>query len=1236
MSKQVNSPRLNLVTKSPKLKGTPNIQLVGVPKVNEIPKVQPVGVPINPDENKYNNFSNTQTSGPLADDYKNYEELRQYIYDKPDIYIGSETTSTNYKFLLDLEKLVFTEKEITYCEGVERLFLEGLSNASDNAEKSRRYRCNPGKIIVEMTPTVIRIKNGGVVIPVEKRSDGLWVPYVIFGKLMSSSNYDKNVTRLGVGKFGVGIKLANIFSKFFKITICDGVRKLKYTQIWRNNMIICEPETIVPYTGENSVEVEYHMDFERFEMKEYTPEYFQMYSAHCVDFSWTCKIPIIFNGVTLNYQNLKNYVTLYYPENHNLIFHYEWPEKIAVMNNENKLIWVDVQFEEKAGKRIPKDKSVVPIAELCIIDSPDSSSYISFANGMRTPQNGCHVDGALKNLTDIVLGYFNGDKKTADKKIKLTPGDVKSHISMILSVRVSDPGYESQSKKMLKTPKPKFDIPEKIIKPMENWKLFDRLYLALELKELKEMKKTDGKKSKHVNVPKLIDCKEAGGKYSSTCTLFLTEGDSALGYFLNLVTLLPGGRDRNGGFPLRGKTLNVMNATARQIAENNEVVCIKKIMGLREDIDYTIPANRNSLRYGNICILADSDSDGYSIAGLILCFIYSRFPTLIKSGAINYMKTPILRINKGKQKMKFYTISAFRKWENATPNSSSWNVVYYKGLSSSSKTDIYDDSKTNQIVNFVQDEKTSENMRLAFDKKLANQRKIWLAEYFPKDEIENITIQNISEFINTRFIEFSLENLHRSLPKLLDGLKTSLRKILWTCYLEWKFKPDSKEMKVADLASVTSTRTNYHHGPVSLMEACIGLAQNIVGLNNLPYLIDDGGFGSRFKNGKDAGSPRYLKTKTSWWVQYVFKNEDIPLLKLINDENTECEPETFYPIFPTALLNPQVGIGTGSSTNVPAFNPLDLTGWIKAKVKGLKLPTLVPWYNKFTGKIEVVSPTKGIPVLNLVNNVEDIVTEQDENEEEKKEEVLTVENVRVELEKEEKEEKIARISKHSMITYGIFTVKGDVIDVIELPIGMYPEKYKMFLEVLMEDGKITKYEENCNEFEGTVHFKIYGFKDPTYDKLKLMKTMALTNMVFLDLENRPRRYNNFQVIMEEWYVLRLPIYEKRRLHKLAELNAQMETYKHKIKFYELVISGKIDIRSKSSEILAIITTMGIPDKIYLDTKLPSISEDKIKKFKDEVAECQKEIDYYTQIKATDLWLKDLEIFEVEYKKRFKK
>ena len=126
------------------------------------------------------------------------------------------------------------------------------------------------------------------------------------------------------------------------------------------------------------------------------------------------------------------------------------------------------------------------------------------------------------------------------------------------------------------------------------------------------------------------------------------------------------------------------------------------------------------------------------------------------------------------------------------------------------------------------------------------------------------------DFFNKEFIHFSNDDVARSIPSLVDGLKPSQRKILYGSFLR---KLDKGEVKVAQLAGFVSDKAEYHHGEMSLQQAIVGMAQNFVGSNNINILKPNGQFGTRLSgNGKDSASARYIFTQL----------EDLTQLYLIN------------------------------------------------------------------------------------------------------------------------------------------------------------------------------------------------------------------------------------------------------------------------------------------------------------------------------------------------------------------
>ena len=154
-----------------------------------------------------------------------------------------------------------------------------------------------------------------------------------------------------------------------------------------------------------------------------------------------------------------------------------------------------------------------------------------------------------------------------------------------------------------------------------------------------------------------------------------------------------------------------------------------------------------------------------------------------------------------------------------------------------------------EIALIVNSEFCKESIDMVFNKKRANDRKLWLEKY-NRNAYLNTTKDDVSfeEFINNDLIHFSKYDNDRSIPNLCDGLKISLRKILYSAFK----KKLNSEIKVAQFSGYVSEHSGYHHGEASLNGAIIGLAQDYVGSNNINLFTPKGQFGTRLLGGKDA------------------------------------------------------------------------------------------------------------------------------------------------------------------------------------------------------------------------------------------------------------------------------------------------------------------------------------------------------------------------------------------------
>jgi len=1204
------------------------------------------------------NLTQMTTTYPTALSYKQYDQ-RTHIYMKPDMYIGADDRVSRQEWLYNAEENKIVNHMIDFVPGCERIFLEIATNASDNGGRSRRNGVDPGKIEMTMDNSMITVKNFGLPIPIEIHpTEKIYVPQMIFGSTLSGSNYE--VDRHEAGTNGIGAKAANIFSKFFRVIIFNHIMHLKYSQIWRENMTIREDPIIEQYDGNiSSTEVSYILDFARFKYPVpngneggYPAEAFALFSRIAIDLSFTSKINVSFNGKEFSHANIRDYARLYFGNAvDTALVYYQWPEGTEVIH-------------KKKGYQISKDPAITPIIELIAIDTPDEGYHVSFANCMMTRDGGVHVNAGIKSVAegsvkmindDVIKQLSRGRKgKELDAKEKkshtITINDVKPHISMLLSAKVMNPKFTSQTKTNLHSPTPKIEIPEEDLRIINNWQLIERLHAALEAKQFASNAKTDGKLKSYVRLLKGIDANFAGKANRADCCLYITEGRSGAGYANKLVTLVPGGRDKIGVLPMRGKSLNVMNANRFSIEGNSEIKELKKILGLIDCPDpvlretyYLDPANFSKLRYGaGIMIMADSDVDGKHIIGLILNYFYCKFPSLLARGYVMFYRTPTLRVTFNRNTIKFYTQREYDEWKNATPNFQKWAHKYYKGLGTSKDAEIKDDFRTPRVVNCFYDSEAPDAMRLAFDKKRSDDRKEWIANWQPILGVDDIQMQPISWFITHELVLYSIANVQRSIPKLMDGFKESHRKIMFGAHKKWKIgskKTNYQEVKVAQLSAYVAGESKYHHGEQILDDVVVGMAQNFMGSNNLPWFMREGQFGTRFAGGKDAAETRYSTTMPEKIVAYMFRKEDRPILKHIIDDGDTIEPENYLPVIPPALINGAYGIGTGYSTTVPNHNPLDIINWLRMRLQGVDdndLPEVNPWYRGFTGTIKLIDRSKKrkrAKMTIITNDTEkpQITTTDHIDEPE------TIENETLDNEVEEEQEEDTDNAPRqllSMVSLGKFYSQLDgTVVITELPIGRWPENYHKWLEGLVDEKKITGFRDLSGD--DIVYFEIYGWNDlRNYNTLKLKRTIGMSNMVFLDENNRPRRYDTAYDILHAFYARRIVNYQERKDYIIRNITEELVKLNHKIRFIQAVISGEVMIvNRKKSTIHAAMDILGIPHEIY-GGSMQLLSEDDILVLMNQLAEKQAEKTAMENSTPTELWLKDIEELEAAYRSEF--
>ncbi|KAL9175513.1 hypothetical protein ABFS82_02G117600 [Erythranthe guttata] len=1023
----------------------------------------------------------------------------EHILLRPDTYIGSIEKHTQTLWIYENENMV--QKSITYVPGLYKIFDEILVNAADN--KQRDPRMDSVKVTIDVESNYISVYNNGDGVPVEiHQEEGVYVPELIFGHLLTSSNYDDNEKKTTGGRNGYGAKLTNIFSTEFVIETADGKRLKKYKQVFSNNMgTKSEPVISKCKSGENWTKITFKPDLTKFSMSCLEEDVVALMKKRVIDIAGclgkTVKVEL--NGQQFHFKSFSNYCDLYL--------------KSASLASSEPL----PRFEEEVHDRW----------QVCVSRSEGQFQQVSFVNGIATIKGGTHVDYVTNKITSHLVAVIK-NKNKKNKKFDLKPHTVKNHLWVFVNALIDNPAFDSQTKETLTLRAGSFgsswDFSSKFLDKVSKSDIMKNIEEWAEFKQKKDLKKTDGAKDRRIyGLTKLADANEAGGKNSEKCTLILTEGDSAKALAIAGISVV--GRDHYGVFPLRGKLLNVREASHTQLMQNVEIQHIKQILGLQHGKQYD---SVKSLRYGHLMIMTDQDHDGSHIKGLLINFIHSFWPSLLKvpSFMLEFI-TPIVKAtNKyGKNKKSFYTMPQYEAWkESIGSDAKNWTIKYYKGLGTSTDKEgkEYFEDLGKHKKDFVWvDEQDGDAIELAFSKKKIEARKSWLRQFEPGTYLDDRDSHiKYRDFVHKELILFSIADLQRSIPSMVDGLKPGQRKILY-CSFKRNFV---KEAKVAQFSGYVSEHSAYHHGEQSLASTIIGMAQDYVGSNNINLLLPNGQFGTRGQGGKDHASARYVYTQLSPVTRFLFPKADDILLDYLNEDGQMIEPTWYVPIIPTVLVNGSEGIGTGWSSFVPNYNPLDIIANVRHLLNGEPMEAMHPWYKGFKGTIEKTATKEA----GFSYTVTGIIEEVDET----------------------------------------------TLTITELPIRRWTQDYKEFLESISAENDKSKdpFIEGCRDNSGgeIIHFAVYlsetnllvAKQEGLLKKFKLTTTMSTSNMHLFDSKGVIKKYDSPEQILEEFFYIRLEFYEKRKKALLANLELDMLKCDNKYRFIRGVVEGTIVVSNR--------------------------------------------------------------------------
>ena len=1107
---------------------------------------------------------------------------KQHILDNPDTYIGSIENVDQSMFVLEDGKII--NKEIQYIPGLYKLFDEGIVNCRDHVIRMQKLLSeNVPKTIpvsnISITITddgTITMINDGNGIDVEKHPEyNVWIPELIFGHLRTSTNYNKEEEKIVGGKNGFGFKLVLIWSEHGEIETVDHVRKLKYTQTFTDNLDVIGTPTITKSTVKPYTKITFRPDYKRFYGTDELPEdMVRLLKKRVYDIAAVTDktIKVKLDGVPVPIKTFLQYIDCY---------------------------GITTRVYEQANERWEYVVALSPM---------DEFMHVSFVNGIYTNKGGKHVDYILNQITKKMITYI--EKK---KKITVTSTAIKEQLMLFVRCDIVNPAFDSQTKDYMNTPITKFgsacSVSDKFIEKVAKLGVMESACEITHVKDNKAAKKSDGKKSKSVRgIPKLIDANWAGTNQSNMCTIIFCEGDSAKAGIVSGLTA----DDRNtiGVYPMRGKILNVRGEQSKKIMENKEIIEIKKILGLEANKIYTIEDVKKTLRYGKILFMTDQDLDGSHIKGLGINMFQSMWNSLTKvPDFIGFMNTPILKAKKGNKEMLFYNDGEYEAWKLKNPTHG-WKVKYYKGLGTSTGSEFKEYFENKKIVTFNHmGDDSDDAIDKVFNKKRADDRKTWLGAYDRKTYLDtNQKTVTFQDFIDQEMIHFSKYDCDRSIPNLMDGLKISLRKILYSAFK----KNLTQEIKVAQFSGYVSEHSGYHHGEASLNGAIVGMAQDFVGSNNVNLFRPNGQFGTRLQGGKDSASERYIFTQLQQITRKIYPSCDDDILAHLEDDGSPVEPIYYMPIIPMVIVNGSKGIGTGFSTEILPHHLPTIIDYIKRRLvsKSTSDIKFVPYYEGFTGTIESISPSKY-----LVKGKYELIDDNN-------------------------------------------------IHITELPVGTWTDDYKQFLEGLLEGSgsgdkkKAPVVVKDYKDMSKTTNVDIYvQFSDSaklfklmsTYGEnginglekmLRLTTTISTTNMHLFNDTEKLKKYTSIEEIIDDYYDVRLNGYVTRKGYVIDVIEKELKLLTNKSRYIKEMLDDTIDIRRKKKDIIVNMLEEKGYDKLegdgeykyLLKMSMDSVSDENVSRLTHEFDTKNIELDRIKNTRPGDMWLVELDELLIEYGK----
>jgi DNA topoisomerase-2 len=1128
-----------------------------------------------------------------------YSDFKEHAK-KRSMWIGSNLLSSNNFWVL--ENGIFKKQAISTSEALLKVFDEILVNATDAYIKYIETPTTSGgpvsRIDVKFNHKTgeISVENNGRGIPVQyEEKIKQYSVQALISREFSGSNFDDtNLDKCWGGLNGLGMKVVNINCNRFEIETIDFNKKLKYRQVCSNGLdVIEEPEiTKIGNRDKSYTRVTFMPNYAhlcRVNQNDPNPDW--VTPQNLADFYKLIETRVYQTAVFINNIN-------YRYEGHRRI---NYNKKASIFLNDREIriknlteyarmfgIEDMVEFKLESAPEISDEEAIRFPWSLCIgyaNSAQLSGADFTLVNGIYLPDGGNHINVIYNKIKSGM--QENIETILKDTNIKFQDSMIKSMLVIFNVKQFALPQFAGQTKtaitiglKEINHMKKIYNVPEKVIDKI--WKMVKE---AFEYKVSQQDLKNATKKKKLTKIRKY----EKAEKLGVASGLFIPEGDSAALPIRNILTSResPISRKTYGMYNIQGVPPNVCKKTKeimidgklrirqdRDLQDNIAFNGLLTALNLDYTLEYYIGDDAEktkqgdkefkTLNYGHIIISTDQDLDGVgNICSLIIVYILTFWPCLIKRGFVKRLQTPLIRVylpGKSAEVLEFYSDKEYRNWvnqkygdEDLMPSDVKKGVCYYKGLGGHTPEEVLNMGRNifDNIITLPWDDACKMKMKLYYGTDTDERKEVLLTPVTAEYTEAMLTSRQvpISSHFDIETKTFQLYFMQRKLKAYMDGMVPSQRKAF--AGARNMFRSVSKA-KVYQVTGDVTKKMHYQHGDTSMNETIIKMAQNFTGSNNIPSFVPiSNGFGDRVTGRGISASPRYIDTcYNSKVMDLIFPPDDDYLLEYTYTDGERSEPKYYLPIIPYAILETTTTAGVGWKIGTWGRD----YDWTMLQLRQM---------------IKLDYPNAGKPFGFLTK-------------------AWLPKNMRIMV-------GATSTSKVSEICLGEYDIdyEKNTVTITQLPLKIWSYKYKCALlginpangKTEDKDGKpypskewVDDVIDNTGNDQNHILIKLkpgameyiekyYGTDtlDPYEDYLGIYQILT-PHLNMISPDNSIREFENYEEVMESWFILRKDLYIKRLERLIILLELRILYHKEILRFIVMDEKKEINIDKKTKEV----------------------------------------------------------------------